>query len=401
MSAPLPSSSCCSPCESTTTNTNIPGPAGKSAYQVAVDNGFVGTEAQWLASLDGSDGQNAYTDTTAAFTMPAISGTVSVEVTNSDWATIGQNVNVQTAGEMSVDSKPDSTHVVLLNLGYPGNAAPATNIPSGSTVSPSGRRGATGASGATVTLNDISPTTTKGDIIVDSGANTPAASTQRLGVGTNGMRLLADSTQPYGMKYAKVNLASSAEVTGVLPIANGGTAGNTAGTARTALGLGALAVLDKVDNTVWDATGVPLAVTNGGTGADNATEARENLGSILPRHGALGFIVEVDLNTVGDTAITINASQYRIDKITVENVTAAVTAAFGGVFTQAGGGGTTIAANQDLSALTATNKFLDLTLDAGTNTNLFSDGILYFRCGTAEGSPLTANVFIFGYKYDY
>lgn len=32
------------------------GTNGKSAYQVAVDNGFVGTEAQWLASLKGADG---------------------------------------------------------------------------------------------------------------------------------------------------------------------------------------------------------------------------------------------------------------------------------------------------------------------------------------------------------
>jgi len=34
----------------------IPGPAGKSAYQIAVDNGFVGTQAQWLASLNGQPG---------------------------------------------------------------------------------------------------------------------------------------------------------------------------------------------------------------------------------------------------------------------------------------------------------------------------------------------------------
>ena len=40
---------------------------GKSAYQIAVDNGFIGTEAEWLASLrgadgkDGKDGQNAPT----------------------------------------------------------------------------------------------------------------------------------------------------------------------------------------------------------------------------------------------------------------------------------------------------------------------------------------------------
>ena len=30
--------------------------AGKSAYAIAVDNGFVGTESQWLASLQGEDG---------------------------------------------------------------------------------------------------------------------------------------------------------------------------------------------------------------------------------------------------------------------------------------------------------------------------------------------------------
>jgi len=33
-----------------------PGPEGKSAYEVAVDNGFVGTEPEWLASLQGEEG---------------------------------------------------------------------------------------------------------------------------------------------------------------------------------------------------------------------------------------------------------------------------------------------------------------------------------------------------------
>lgn len=32
------------------------GADGKSAYEVAVDNGFVGTEAEWLASLKGDPG---------------------------------------------------------------------------------------------------------------------------------------------------------------------------------------------------------------------------------------------------------------------------------------------------------------------------------------------------------
>jgi|GEM_PF-4161516 len=32
------------------------GVEGKSAYQVAVDEGFVGTEEEWLASLQGPEG---------------------------------------------------------------------------------------------------------------------------------------------------------------------------------------------------------------------------------------------------------------------------------------------------------------------------------------------------------
>lgn len=33
------------------------GPGGPSAYQVAVANGFTGTEAEWLASLQGPPGE--------------------------------------------------------------------------------------------------------------------------------------------------------------------------------------------------------------------------------------------------------------------------------------------------------------------------------------------------------
>lgn len=35
-------------------------PRGKSAYEVAVENGFSGTEEEWLASLTGADGKSAY-----------------------------------------------------------------------------------------------------------------------------------------------------------------------------------------------------------------------------------------------------------------------------------------------------------------------------------------------------
>ena len=37
--------------------------AGKSAYEIAVDNGFVGTETEWLESLKGAEGTNGATFT--------------------------------------------------------------------------------------------------------------------------------------------------------------------------------------------------------------------------------------------------------------------------------------------------------------------------------------------------
>lgn len=39
------------------------GTAGKSAYEIAVDNGFVGTETEWLESLKGTEGTNGATFT--------------------------------------------------------------------------------------------------------------------------------------------------------------------------------------------------------------------------------------------------------------------------------------------------------------------------------------------------
>lgn len=36
----------------------ITGADGKSAYQIAVDNGFEGTEAEWLESLKGEPGKD-------------------------------------------------------------------------------------------------------------------------------------------------------------------------------------------------------------------------------------------------------------------------------------------------------------------------------------------------------
>ncbi len=51
----------------TSCSTSSKGETGKSAYEIACDNGFEGTEAEWLASLkgtNGADGTNASSETT-------------------------------------------------------------------------------------------------------------------------------------------------------------------------------------------------------------------------------------------------------------------------------------------------------------------------------------------------
>lgn len=66
------------------------GPAGLSAYQVAVKNGFVGTEQEWLDSLVGEKGETGATGETGAPGPAGRDGVI--QYTAGDNITIANNV---------------------------------------------------------------------------------------------------------------------------------------------------------------------------------------------------------------------------------------------------------------------------------------------------------------------
>ena len=351
--------------------------------------------------------------------MPAVGATVVLAVTESGWASVGQTVYVNAAGYFTATAKPDTTHLTVQNTGATGNVAPGTVVAFPCAVSPAGIPGVNGAPGLTPTLNDISPTIAKGDLMVDQGG-VSSPNVDALGVGTDFQVLTADSTaagDPFGMRWGAIDLTGAAtDLTGALPVANGGTGAATAAGARTNLGA-AVSGLATASGLTTAATDKVLGRKTGGGGAveeitctsygrdllDDASVSaqRITLGRVLPRYGLLGYKTGMDCNAAtSDNAITMESARYRIDKVTIEKGSISLNTATCGLFTAAGGGGTTLAADQAMAALTATTKYDDLTLEGVCGTDVITAGTLYARVGTAQGVAATCNFWIFGYAYD-
>lgn len=94
---------------------------------------------------NGSAGVDAFTITTANFSLPnAIGSNVTVPVANDIWMAVGQNILISDGtnkGNFQVVSLSSITSAVLKWLGYTGDSAANTTINSGATVSPAGIKG--------------------------------------------------------------------------------------------------------------------------------------------------------------------------------------------------------------------------------------------------------------------
>lgn len=370
-----PAVSCCEPCEDECTPEQIPGPTG----------------ATGAAGTNGTNGINAFTFTTANFTQPAVGANVTIAVTSGSWAAVGENIWIEQGGTYEVITVNSAISLTVENLGYTGNAAPTTNIPSGVKVSPSGIKGTdgSGAAGDMLSTNNLS--------------DVASVATSRTNLGLGALAVLAT--------------VNDAQWSGTdLSLTNGGTGSSTAAGARTNLGLvlgtdvqafdalllAIAALVTAADQTIYS-TGVNTVAMTSLTAfartliddADAAT-ARVTLGRVLPRYGLLGNGTAINMNAAAsDNLIAITATRYIVRRIVIENASGTLAAATAGLFTAAGGIGT-VAADQTTAAATTANKFVDLTISGVGLTDILTGVNLYFRVGTPSAGAATANVWIFG-----
>lgn len=299
---------CCTPC-TTPSVQQVPGPQGPA--------GANGT--------NGTDGINAFTTTSAPFNMPNSGNSVTVAVGDAAWMVGGQIVFVETAGFMQVTGVVGN-NVTFKNLGYTGNAAGGTIIPSASHVSPGGIIGPTGASGS-ATLNQLSPTTTKGDLIVDNGANSPNASDVRMAVGSNKQVLHADNTSGTGLSYKTIDLSGTGtSLANQLAIGNGGTGQATQQAALDALAPSAPTVGDLLyyNGTHWVSLSKgtalqALRVNSGATGLEYADPPQAVVQMVVASTQAYSTFATTMANT--DTVpVKTDGTQILQVSITPKNV---------------------------------------------------------------------------------
>ena len=97
----------------------------------------------------GGSGKDAFTTVRIAFTQPAVNATVTAPVVQTNFMTANMILYIAGGGYYQISSVTDLSDVVITNLGYAGNAAPTTNVPSGGIVVPAGVIGQAGTNAFT------------------------------------------------------------------------------------------------------------------------------------------------------------------------------------------------------------------------------------------------------------
>ncbi|MGA1280838.1 MAG: hypothetical protein ACO3YZ_04650 [Candidatus Nanopelagicaceae bacterium] len=126
------------------------------------------------------------------------------------------------------------------------------------------------------------------------------------------------------------------------------------------------------------------------------TQLPNRFGQIL-----LGQLISANMNSTADQQITIFSApaKYIIRRIVVTNASVSLTTAVGGVYPAVSKGGTAIVANsQAYSGLSASGKFIDLTIASGYTSggDVLTATNVYLSLTTPQGAAATADIYVFG-----
>lgn len=111
----------------------------------------------------------------------------------------------------------------------------------------------------------------------------------------------------------------------------------------------------------------------------------------------LGSLTGANLNSTADQAIPMGAAKYIVRRIVVTNASGTPTLAAGGIYPAASKAGTAlVSAAQTYTSLSAAGISMDLTLTGAVTATVLSAASLFLSLTTANGSALTADVYVFG-----
>lgn len=126
------------------------------------------------------------------------------------------------------------------------------------------------------------------------------------------------------------------------------------------------------------------------------TQLPNRFGQIL-----LGQLIGANMNSTADQQIVIFSApaKYIIRRIVATNASISLTTAVGGIYPAVSKGGTAIVASgQAYSGLTASGKFIDLTIASGYTSggDVLTVGSIYLSLTTPQGAAATADIYVFG-----
>lgn len=374
---------------------------------------------------DGVDGIDSVSLVAVQFAIPAQQVSVLVTLTEppgNAWIVVGQVVAVQSAGSggvagyYEVQSLTGTDQATLFNLrddttgDYATNIDGVGNVAVGMKVSPGGVEGPAGIvpADALLAANNLDDLDDVPTALGNLGLGTAAV--KNTGV-ANGTVPLVDAVA--GLVNGEAVFATAA-----------GVESKTAANARTALALvpgtnvqaysaflaglvaagpGAadrLAYLTAANT--WALATLTAAMRSVLAASSNA-DALVALGRVKERSGLLGLLT-VDLNgAVADQNLPVTFTRAIIRRVVLElaSVNLTATPARFGIYTGSGKTGTAVVTDPfDPAALTATTKWIDVTLAAGVGTDVVVPDIansrLYLWLSVAHGVAATAKLWIFG-----